>query len=63
MIDQKERIEELKRKIVSVCIQCPHMNKRTLRCNAKGGHCNSKRVKKWRAQLQAMEARQNTGGD
>jgi len=47
-----------------VCIQCPHMDKRTLTCSAKGSHCNSKRVKRWRAQLEVLEARiQNEGGD
>jgi hypothetical protein len=56
MIDQKERMENLKRKIVMVYIQCPHMNNRTLSCNVESRHCNSKRVKQWRSQLEAMEA-------
>jgi len=55
MIDRKEKIEEIKRKIIQVCIQCPHMNKRNLICTAQGSHCNSKRVKRWRTQLEAME--------
>jgi len=60
MIDKKEKIEELKRKIVMICIQCPHMNKRTLTCTAPGSHCNSKRVKRWRTQLESMETQNET---
>jgi hypothetical protein len=46
-----------------ICIQCPHMNKRTLICTAPGGHCNSKRVKQWRAQLEVLEAEIEKEGD
>lgn len=49
--ERRERIQSLKKKITMVRLQSLHINKRTLRCNAKGNHCNSSRVKAWRILL------------
>lgn len=53
------RIDEVERKIVEVCIQCPHAKRvgQAFVCDRKRSQCHSKRVRRWLAEIKALEGR------
>jgi hypothetical protein len=51
----RARAEELERLIARVCVRCPRMRQRTLSCDRSRGACNSKRVKRWLREVEAVE--------
>jgi hypothetical protein len=58
MMDRQERIRELGSKILAICAQCPHVKWLTghFECSVKRSHCHSKRVRRYLAEIERLEA-------
>jgi len=55
--DNQEKIKELTARIAAVCMTCPHVRFATGRfeCDRKKSECHSGRVRKWLAEINALE--------
>lgn len=56
-VETREKIQELERKIMQVCVACPHAKWMTghFECTVKRSHCHSKRVRRWLAEIERLE--------